>query len=503
MSFEPVFETINLSCKKFELLEQIKAECRSEIPSEEVSTVLNVSAWVSAIEHQVMDGALSYVGKIIFYISYVDDKGAFKKCECGSEFKGAIKDERITPDLKAYVFGSVDKSLCDLSGLKLGASCYVGIRAELTGTASCRALSGGESLIINPGEIPVVKTFKAKSTTFPIDEQYELSYPIEEVLNHTAIATVSAVQCGVGAVIVDGQVHVSAIMLQKNDKNDIIKESRSFPFRVEIECEDAMPNMQAVALVNEKSFKMDVSVDENSLKSVVSISVTLVFEGEAFVEENIMVATDVFSTEHEVELIKTEIPFYKNCEVKNVTRLLSLRALTEELPASAIVLAVCGEKAEILNKKCNSENTVVSGVISGNVFFRDGEKNVFTKKVETPFECELDCAFCSETDLTLSVKALFGRARIVSLTEIELECELNFTLYPKEKKELRLLSEVKPLKEKEKNECALSVYIAMEGEELFSLAKRLNVCPTDLAETNSDLQFPLVGNERIVVYRQK
>lgn len=503
MSFEPVFETINLSCKKFELLEQIKAECRSDVPSEEVSTVLNVSAWVSAIEHQVMDGALSYVGKVIFYISYVDDKGTLKKCECGSEFKGTIKDEKITPDLKAHLLGSVDKALSDISGLKLGVSGYLNIKAELTGSSSCRALSGGESLIINPGEIPVVKSFKSKSITFPIDEQFELSYPIEEVLSHSALATISAVQCGVGAIIVDGQVHVSAIALQKNDKNDIIKESRNFPFRVEIECEDAMPNMQAVALVNEKAFKMDVSVDENTLKSLVSISVSLVFEGEAFIEENIMVATDVFSTEQEVELIKTEIPFYKNCEVKTATRLISQRAVIEELPVGAMVLAVCGEKAEILNKTCTAENTVVSGVVFANVFFRDGDKNVFTKKVETPFECELDCAFCTETDLSLYVKALSGRARLVSLTEIELECELNFTLYPKERKQLKLLSEIKPLKEKEKNECALSVYIAMEGEELFSLAKRLNVCPTDLAETNSDLQFPLVGNERIVVYRQK
>ena len=36
-----------------------------------------------------------------------------------------------------------------------------------------------------------------------------------------------------------------------------------------------------------------------------------------------------------------------------------------------------------------------------------------------------------------------------------------------------------------------------------ALAKRLNVCPKSLVETNSDLQFPLTGKERIVVYRRK
>ena len=56
---------------------------------------------------------------------------------------------------------------------------------------------------------------------------------------------------------------------------------------------------------------------------------------------------------------------------------------------------------------------------------------------------------------------------------------------------------------KEENPCAISVYIARSGEDVFSLAKRLNQCPDKIKETNKDLQFPLNGDERIVVYRQK
>ena len=86
---------------------------------------------------------------------------------------------------------------------------------------------------------------------------------------------------------------------------------------------------------------------------------------------------------------------------------------------------------------------------------------------------------------------------------MELEGEVYLTVYPREKSNLCFIKDVKILGEKQENPCAISVYLASAGEECFSLAKRLNVCPDTLMQTNKDLQFPLSGKERIVVYRQK
>ena len=503
MSFEPVFETININCKKFEILEQIKADCRTEIPTEEVGTVLSVSAFASVSDNQIQDGRLNYFGKVVFYISYIDAQGKLKKCECGNEFKGVFNDERVSADLTAFVFASVDKCEYDLSGIKLGVNAFVSVSAEVSGAKQCRALSHGENIVVNSNEVKIHKSYGVKTLNFPIDEQYELSYPVEEVLTHRAEAVITAVQCGVGSIIVDGEVYCSAILLQKTEKNDIIKENRAFPFRAEIECEDATPDMHATVKVKEKSFKIDITVDENSQKSVVSVSVHLIFQGEAFLEEGITVVSDAFSTEQEVELIKEETAYYKKLEQRSINAVVSGRAVVEELPVGAVVFAVGGEKAEVFTKNCSGENTIVTGIVSAIGFFRDGEGKTFTKNLQIPFECVLDCAFGCDAELSLIAKPINGRAKIVTLNEIELDCDLTFTLFPNEKKAIKLVSGVKPIKEKVKNDCALSVYIALEGEELFSLAKRLNVCPDDLAQSNKDLQFPLTGNERIVIYRQK
>ena len=503
MAFEPVFEKINFNCKKKSVSEQIRAECKADISTEEVSSVLNISAWAVILESDVENGGVNYGGKVIFYISYIDIEGALKKCECGVEFKGTIKDAEIGSMSRAYLSATVDKADCNLSGTRPIAGAYITVRADVSDCEHFSALSSGENLIVNQSEIPFIKSFGVKSAVYPVEEEFELSYPVAEVLSHRAQAVITAVQCGVGAIIVDGEVLLSAIMLQKSEKGDIIKESKNIPFRMEIECEDAMPNMQATARVKEKSFKTEVSVDDDGGKSVVSASVNLVFEGEAYSDETVTVATDAFSTEQEVELVKRDLAYYKTGELRSCSQTVSGRAMTEDLPVGTALLAVGGERVEITNKRCDGDLTVVTGALYAVAYLRDGDGRTFTLKLETPFECSLDCPFACNVELETVAKAQKARARIVSINEIELEADVTFTVYPEERNEVRIIGEVKPLGEKKKNDSALSVYIPVEGEDLWSLSKRLNVCPSALIATNTDLTFPLTGKERIVVYRQK
>ena len=68
---------------------------------------------------------------------------------------------------------------------------------------------------------------------------------------------------------------------------------------------------------------------------------------------------------------------------------------------------------------------------------------------------------------------------------------------------LKYVKDVKITGEKVLCDSAISVYIAHENEGLFPLAKRLNVSPEQLVLLNPDLEFPLSGKERIVVYRRE
>jgi hypothetical protein len=211
----------------------------------------------------------------------------------------------------------------------------------------------------------------------------------------------------------------------------------------------------------------------------------------------------VFSTKEELSVNKAQGQFACPFEPIYTSTKLNGRAVTEELPIGARLFAVGSEKAELLSVKSAEQGLLVTGVVSVTGYFADGENKAFTRKLETPFETTLDVGDMADgKEYEIIVKAVFGTARLINATEVELDVELNATVYMVEKATITCISETASLGEKQENPHAISVYIPMENEELWSLAKRLNVAPETLEKTNPDLKFPLDGSERIVIYRQ-
>ena len=53
------------------------------------------------------------------------------------------------------------------------------------------------------------------------------------------------------------------------------------------------------------------------------------------------------------------------------------------------------------------------------------------------------------------------------------------------------------------NECAISVYIPESGDGLWEVSKKLKKPPEEVSRCNAELEYPLCGDERIVIYRRK
>ena len=503
MAIEPIFEKINVVRPCEAIKNQIKIDCRTDVSTDSVEKVLVCSAFAVVSQSQAIGGEIRYGGKATFYLSYISSDGKIYKCECGSEFSGRLENSLISDGARVRVNAVVDKTEVSVEGIKLSVSAYLTVTAYPFERLEVCALSGGDNLIVDSKDVPIVKSFGVKEGLFPVEEEFELDYPIEEVLSHRAEAIITAVQCGVGSIIIDGEVLLTIIALQKNQKQDIMRENKVLPFRYELECEDAMPTMQATARAKEKAFKTDVSVDFENGKSNLLSSVTLQFEGEAFTKTTATIAADAFSTSEQVDLVYDHFPFYKACEQYLANFINSCPCEIEELPVGATLLAVGGEKAEILTTDKKDNALLVSGTVGAVGYFKDGENRVFTRKMEVPFEKKIDYAGDEKDTVEISLVASKATAKILTLTQVNLEAELIFTVYPCETSKVKYVKEIKCSGEKECCQSAISVFIAMEGEDLWSLSKRLNVCPETLVLTNKDLQFPLTGKERIVVYRQK
>ena len=94
-------------------------------------------------------------------------------------------------------------------------------------------------------------------------------------------------------------------------------------------------------------------------------------------------------------------------------------------------------------------------------------------------------------------------AKPLSLREVEVDLSLNLNYFLEETYEETVITSVTEGEVKEEKNNAISVYIAKKGEELFDMAKRLNSSMEDIIKVNKDLEFPLSGDERIIIYRQE
>ncbi len=498
---QPNFKKVPLESVKSVLNEQIKVIAKTDVLTEHVKNVISVSCFADVYSIKVMDKRAEYKGKAIFFVAYEDNNGEILKCENSVDFDGILESDCISENSKVFASATAYKTEADTSGIKLGAIGHIKISATVMGTVEYECLENGEDIICDQTETTFLLSHGKKETTYPLTEEFTLSYKVKEVLNQNAICVVTNVQCGVGCIIADGEVYLSAILLQSGEKRDIIKEHKVVPFRIEIDCEDAMPSMRAVCSARVRAFKTDVSVDDE--KSTVSAVITLKLLAEAFSENVFSLSNDVFSKTEELDVKKDVFTARARLEDRCVRKDVNLNISSEEDFDGCEILGAFAERVEIISKEKNGKNLNVLGALSTSCIIKNKDGALKTLTLDFPVDLTFDALIEDFDEYELSCVCDKSNIRISGANQLEISAGLIFILCPFKVQDVKYVKEITALKEKQVEDDAISVIIPQKNEDLWSLAKRLNLSPEEIMELNKDLTFPLSGEERIVIYRQK
>lgn len=497
MNSDCLFQELNLLKPCHTIKKPIKVECKTTLDTEQIARILTVQCTPALIKTTKQENKTVVDGKVNFFVCYAESDGTIKKTEFTSDFS----QELVFDDFNEYNshFELVcEKTEIDASGLKLTLNANLVVKASVYPIQKFNCLTGGENLVIDTAEVQVPKRIGNCESVYPIEEEFEIDSAVDCSLSQRLNARITAVQCGVGCVIVDGEAEVCIIFLQKGDKNDIIRVNKVIPFRTEIDCEDAMPVNLAIARVCERSIKTEVAVDTEKQKSVITIGASLKFNAEVYSSTSLSLAQDAFSVKKNLNLERNCIEFTEPLDLlsDNIPLELSIPVDVENLS----FLAIDNERVEILEGQ-NSSNLVLSGAVMFNAYFIDGDGNISVKKFEAPFTIQSSLEIASDCQFTCQAKTERASGKLASDT-LEFSAQVFITVYPERNKKLNVISSVIDKGDKTENPNAVSVYIPLEGESLWSIAKRLNVTPENLVATNKNLNFPLTGEERIVIYRQ-
>jgi len=487
MAVQPFYETLNFNSSNC-VCKQSKVECRLN-SSGDISKILSVRGSASAISEEVVDTEVRYSARVAFYVLYADNEGNLKKTECGLEFTDKTdKCEGVKfIDCIRYSVTDIEADAQVIKGT-LNAEIFYSVESL------AESLIGGEDILTDTVEQNIKKVVGRSKSSLQVDGEFELSYPVKDILSHKVSVCVDECQSGVGEIILEGNVFFALTVLQNNEKNVIVKENRNIPFRLEMEFSECSPALLSLVRTEIGKCNFKVAVDEEKGKSTVIAGVDLDAFACIMEEQTVKFARDAYSPKNKVEvnignafsrLSRSLAPFSEriigatDCEI-----------------GSGEVVAVCNETIE--NLSFGENNSSILGVVSTCVIYLDENGALTSKKAELPFEIPFNGKEQAQYSLSVAMENFSFRVRAF----VEVEAVMKFTVYESEGEEYSFVTALTVGEELNQNAKAISVYFAKGGDVLWDVCKHLGVSAEKIEEMNPDVQFPLSGNERIIVYRQ-
>ncbi len=493
MSIQPQFETHRYVGELCKIKGQSVVECR--LPGSEISAILAVYAKASPVECACVDGEVRYGGKALVCIVYEDGEKKICRAERGVEFFHKAEGKSVTPSCFAKVGYTTENITWRREGSGLYISVVIGADIRVYGGKQMEYLSGGEGLICRRENATVRKSVCISAETEGEDE-FDADY-VGDILLHSETALVNHVAASGGQVDVEGEIALHICVLKGDDS--VCSYERLVPFRMQIPCEEAFGSVQAGARVCVRAAHITAGTDEERGKSRIVFSYGLSADCFLYIQEELPVIADAFSTEAEIRLTKvTEGGRYLTSQERRTERVSGVASILPEMDGEYALQAAVLPRAEISCRK--GENGVeAEGVVLAEALFigTDGSRRSAT--LTLPFVFPVDGAGdCVEADCLVCGLNL----RRKGSGEIEAEATLKLALRSYGDGEWSYISDAETGEEYAEEDCAFSVFLPCEGEELWTVAKRLHCPPEELQSNNPQLEFPVKKGEKIFVYRQ-
>ncbi len=376
MSVQPNFEERNFSGEGL-AVRRTEVECKIN-PDEEIKKVLAVKGTASSVGEEITDGEIRFSGRAVFQIVYESESGALRKTECGVEFSN--KAECDAAGIRYADYSVSDEEIKFVNGsYVVNASVTTEIVTETTVRAS--VFTGGEDILCDYEDKEFSSVAGCGRGVLQTDDEFELNYPVKDIVAHTETVSLTEVKSGLGVVILDGTVFLSMTVLQNTEKNDIIKESRGVPFRLELEMPAASPEMQAYAraAVAKSAFKVVVDEEKNSSTVIVSVDLDAYAcvtqtHTEKFVRDAYSPINELAVTVADFTAVSATAGYCINERVSGKT---DFNADGRE------VVAVICERVEGVS--VNAENGTINGLLTATVIY-DEQGSLAGERAVMPFE---------------------------------------------------------------------------------------------------------------------
>ena len=437
------------------------------------------------------ENEVRYGGKAYFTI--VTDQGDTKKVETGVEFMYKEEVKGVTSGCS--VIGTVTaenpkviikNGIVSVSALLI----YKGKVITATEEEYVCDISGAN---VKESEIEYTCLPQKYKADFTVEDEFELPLAITDVLWHGEKVKISEVSAGIGGVNVSGEVEVS--MLVKSSDGSVSMHTKCVELRFEGEASNVLPSSVAVVGAYVKGAKLSITAYEQSSKSAVSAYITLQFNGVIYEVESARLILDAYSTKKELVLDKKDYLITSIKGVKAYSTPCEIEGLCK-IPENARLICPLFAKIESVEQVNYSGGVELKGVITATLLVKE-ESALKTVKCPVNYSAKFQGANLSLYQLSTSgfnANDLNG--------EITFNLTLNATFVESEPILVKGLRAVEEGEDLPVQDSAITVCVPSPGDTLWELGKSLCVSEEEITKLNDGLNFPLTGEERVVIYRE-
>ena len=469
-------------------------ECR--LNGSEIASVLIAEPQVCLEQVACDNGEVRYGGKLTVSFLYENTDGRLCRAERGAEFFHKIENAAVAPAHTAVGDLTVLGVRVRREGGQVIASCIIEGKFAVLGERVLRCLTGGEGLCVKRTQARVY-ALQVATATVEGEDEFECDF-IKDILLHGETAIVTDVRAGYSQADVTAELCMRFCALREGDA--VSSYERLVPIRAQVTVDALTENSPCLASVRVLSAHVSVATDEERNVSKIVLSYSVEITVCAYEKTECEIACDAFSCEAEIAL-KTE---------KEIGRVaMNAKTLVERIHGTPMLLAENMEGKTLLSvvfpKVAASlaqgeRGRELQGAVEAKALYKNADGGVEGVDVTLPFALPVEIDG-KTADVSCAVYG-FG-LRVRASGEIEAEGTLKARISPYAKEETEYISDCVQGEEKPKKTCAVSVYLPCAGDDLWTTAKRLSVSPEGLTEANPELTFPLKGEERMLIYRQK
>lgn len=457
---------------------------------EDAGEVAAVEPQISLNSCEISSGRVNFTGRLIATLVYVDGDGKLCRVQKGAEFSHFIDNDVLAPAQKSECALSCEKCKVKRDGSSLVISVVVGAKIDVYDSAQRSFVTSIDGAICktDSAKLHSLINFSGESD---VDDDFDCV--AEDVLVPSASVQVLDCNARAGVIEVGGEIYLSLLAVRDGSPVNL---DRTVPFRCELSCDEALLSQRAYCRAEIKNLSVNCKVYEEKGRCGVEFNATLGFFGHFYDEEEVNYLSDAFCTESETQLTFAEERIKLDNEIKVYSeRVSGLCASKAKLDYTCAFLAAALPKAEY----SRTEKGVDGSVTATLLYDKSGE--IHSTEVNMPFSIELAGLSQDCKNVAVSVCGVSLRQRAEG--ECEGEAVLKITAADGETRIVGYVTEATEGAPKQAATCAVSVYIPAAGDGLWETAKRLSESPESIKQSNPDLNFPLTGKERILIYRPK